>query len=76
MSETQARPKYWAGPAPKACDITGEAITDCFIDGATTQGPWANMTPKSHKKYGRGLGQGRGQKYEKQEDGKWLKTGG
>jgi hypothetical protein len=47
-----------------------------IIDGATTMGPWALMVPESHERHGRGLGLGRGQKYVKQEDGRWLKVEG
>ena len=68
--------RYWCGEPPKVCDITGIEIKDCFIDGQTKQGPWAIMTPESHRAYGRGLGQGVGQKYIRQGDGRWLKVAG
>lgn len=72
----EAKEMYWSGPV-SAKDDFGDAITDTFIDGKTKMGPWANMTPDSFKKHGAGkLGTGYGQKYEKQEDGKWLKTEG
>lgn len=73
---TQNRQVFWTGKAPARCDITQEPITNRFIDGATRMGPWANMTPKSHKQYGIGLGTGRGQLFEKQPDGRWLKIEG
>jgi hypothetical protein len=73
--------RRWLGAAPTVCDITKEPITDCFIDGATKMGPWACMTPKSHAIHGRGLGVGKGQKYELQGpvmhgSPVWLKTEG
>lgn len=68
--------KYWMGSVPKTDDF-GDKITDEFIDGKTTMGSWANMTPKSFKRMGWGkLGTGYGQRYKKQNDGKWLKIEG
>jgi len=76
MTTETTKAKYWAGRAPTHCDISRKPITDCFIDGATIHGPWANMHPDTHKTHGRGLGTGRGQKYKKQLDGRWLKVEG
>lgn len=69
------KPKYWMGDVGEADDF-GDPITDTVIDGATWRGPWAIMTPKSHRAYGCGFGTGQGQKYEKQADGRWLKVEG
>lgn len=66
---------YWTGDVGEEDDF-GIEIEDEIIDGATEMGPWALMTPDSHHIYGRGLGQGRGQRYVKQRDGKWLKVEG
>ena len=78
MSET--KPRYWMGDAPTVCDLnSSHAIKDKFIDGATQMGAWANMCPTCHRDFGRGLGMGKGQQYEKREvEGKtrWQKTGG
>jgi hypothetical protein len=68
-------PRYWTGPVGEKDDF-GAPITDEFIDGATLQGPWAIMAPSTWKRHGRGLGSGRGQRYEKQTDGRWLKVEG
>lgn len=68
--------KYWIGIAPTKCDITGLPVIDTFIDGATIHGPWGFMIPETHKTFGRGLGTGKGQRYEKQSDGRWIKTEG
>lgn len=67
---------YWSGKAPKYCDLTRAEIKDVFIDGRTATRLWAIMTPEAHAKFGLGLGMGRGQKYEKQPDGRWLKVAG
>jgi hypothetical protein len=66
---------YWTSPVGGFDDFDFP-ITDKIIDGKTTQGPWAIMTPESHQIYGVGLGIGLGQVYEKQADGKWLMTEG
>jgi hypothetical protein len=72
---TQTQPRYWQGTVASHDDF-GAAITATFIDGATAMGPWAIMAPRSFRQYGRGLGTGRGQRYEKQADGRWLKVEG
>ena len=69
------KPKYWIGFVP-ATDDFGKVIEDEFIDGKTRMGPWALMVPVSFRLKGVGLGEGRGQLYKKQEDGKWLKIEG
>ena len=75
--------KYWQGSLVKTCDICQLAITDCFIDGATTRGSWAKMCPICFLDNGMGLGIDRGQEYQKTEciDGPnfvtlWVKIGG
>ena len=65
--------KTWCGPVPATCDICGLPIKNVFIDGATCFGVWANMCPSCHTLDGRGLGIGRGQKYELAADGMWHK---
>lgn len=74
--------------APALCDMKANSvpmmacrgdgnITDEFIDGATKQGPWANMCPKCAAAYGRGLGTGVGQRYKKSpDDGRFYKIEG
>lgn len=68
--------KYWMGSTPAICDTCDEPIKKEFTDGKTRMGPWANMCPGCSAIYGVGLGLGRGQKYEQQTNGRWLKTGG
>ncbi len=67
---------YWTGPAPTECDICNAPITDTFIDGKTIMGAWANMCENCHDTKGCGLGTGRGQRFVKQTDSRWLKTEG
>lgn len=75
MQTDNTTPTYWTGTI-KQFDDFGYPIIDKFIDGKTFRGPWAIMTPHAHDQWGRGLGTGKGQLYEKQEDGRWLKTQG
>jgi hypothetical protein len=68
--------KYWSGTIA-AKDDFGVPIEDEFIDGKTRMGPWGIMAPKSWRMHGVGaLGSGFGQRYEKTDDGKWLKVEG
>lgn len=70
------RPIYWAG-SPTRCDLCGRPLGESFVDGRTKpRGQWGIMDPGCHAKYGYSLGPGYGQLYEKQEDGRWLKTEG
>lgn len=68
-------PVYWLSKVPDLDDL-GNPIHDEFVDGATIYGPWALMTPECHSAQGRGLGTGRGQRYKRQPDGRWLKIEG
>lgn len=66
----------WCGPAPKHCDVDYEPIGDVFIDGVVRTGSWGIMCPSCHRKFGLGLGHGRGQKYRRREDGRFEKVEG
>lgn len=83
-TEAKKRARYWLGDVPEQCDLklgferhgAHSSIGKVFVDGRTRGGPWAIMCENCHQTQGVGLGQDYGQKYEKQEDGKWLKTAG
>lgn len=71
------QPVYWLSPVT-GCDVCGTAFDKVFYDAKTSQGPWACMCPTCQT-FGPGLGKvglGVGQKYELQENGRWLKTEG
>jgi hypothetical protein len=78
MSETieTARPRYWMGTVPAACDSCEKPITKTFIDGATKGGRWANLCLCCHRQIGVGVHPGVGQLYRIQDDGRWLKAEG
>jgi hypothetical protein len=68
---------YYRSSVPQFCQVQEDRkIIDRFVDGKTLYGPWANMHPETHEVYGVGLGTGRGQMYQKQPDGRWLKIKG
>jgi hypothetical protein len=70
MTET-----YWHGHV-KSRDDFNQPIKNEFIDGRTHYGPWAIMTRASWRLHGIGLGLGKGQRYVKQADGRFLKVAG
>lgn len=73
---TAATKRYWQGEVG-AKDDFGGTITDEFVDGATASGPWATMNPEHWRRFGSGrIGSGSGQRYRKQDDGRWLKVEG
>lgn len=59
----------------KQCDICGTKV-DSYVDGKTIYGPWANMCLSCFETKGIGLGTGRGQLYENNEDGQFVKLAG
>lgn len=67
-------PKFWTSPAPTHCQLCNCAIVNLFIDGRVKgQSSWACMCNVCHSINGVGLGDGKGQKFEKLPDGRWLK---
>jgi hypothetical protein len=68
--------KVWMGSFPSQCDICQSQIGDSFVDGATYGGPWAIMCLACLSGSGRGLGTGRGQRYDKGSDGEFVKVKG
>lgn len=73
-----ARNMCTSGEEVRFCDICETTIKDGIcIDGRTKMGPWADMCQGCHKTHGIGLGLGKGQKYQRSEDGKvWKKIAG
>lgn len=75
MNAKVGKPRYWMGEAPLNCDVCRTDIIDEFSD-YNLQGAWGNVCPRCQKKYNVGYGTGRGQRYTKQPDGRWMKTAG
>ena len=70
---------YWLGELGGFDDFGlpyGTRPGPIMYDARTAPGPWANMTPVSFDLHGGRIGQGLGQKYELQSDGRWLKIDG
>lgn len=70
-----AEPLYWSGPL-KACGICGDEFGSVMYDARTKQGPWGNLCEGCFNAYGVGVGIGRGQKYERQESGRYMCVAG
>lgn len=68
------KPVYWMGNVEK-CQICQANFKDVMYDSNTRLG-WGNICQECFEDYGTGLGTGRGQKYERQADGRWLKMEG
>jgi hypothetical protein len=65
------------GAPPQACDLCQKPIETSFIDGnikGTTR--WGCMCLRCHREAGVGVAPGVGQLYQRQVDGRWLKTQG
>ena len=67
---------YWLGPYPTRCEVSGARIEAVFYDAKIPGGGWAIVVPAIFETLGCRTGVGHGQRYEKQEDGRWLKTAG
>lgn len=66
------KPKYWVGSKITNCDLCKAELTDTFYDAQVYRAGWAILCPKCFSEVGVGLGEGKGQKFEK----KWLLTEG
>lgn len=75
-----SKPVYWLSPLGGFDDFGLPYDLEeggIMYDAKTSQGPWANMTEASFRRYGVGrLGPGFGQQYQMQADGRWLKIAG
>ncbi len=65
----------WGSPSPDVCQLCGVTIGEVFIDASLHGLGWALVCPGCHHQHGKGLGTGRGQKYEKQGE-EWVKVEG
>ena len=73
-----SRPRYWTGTVPENCQVSGEPMGDVMYDASLPShgGRWANINQATFERHGCRVGLGLGQRYERQEDGRWLKTAG
>lgn len=69
--------RYWMGSVPAQCEVSGQPFDKVMYDCRIPRyGQWALVCQVAFEDFGCKVGQGFGQKYELQEDGKWLKTAG
>lgn len=66
---------YWCGDPGDTCQISGEPFDGVMYDARTPYG-WANICQNVFTRHGCRLGTGFGQKYELQNNGRWMKTAG
>jgi len=65
----------WTGAPPSECDVCSHKITAEFYDARTRTGQWGCLCHNCFKSHGVGLGQGKGQHYEKLGSA-WVKVNG
>jgi hypothetical protein len=68
--------KFWASPIPVTCNICKTRLGRKFYDVKTKSGAWGFLCCSCFLFEGCKLGAGGGQEYTKQDDGRFLKTGG
>ncbi len=61
---SKGKANSWSGDTPESCDICEGPMSDRFVDGKTSSGPWALMCVLCHARHGVGLGAGKGHKYD------------
>lgn len=70
-----SQPIYWCGHLDPVCQISNRPFDKVMYDARTPYG-WANICEATFKELGCKLGTGLGQKYELQDNGRWLKVEG
>ena len=69
MNKKLIKNKPWIGTIPEKCQLCGEPIEKQFVDGRDIlTGHWAIMCINCFINRGSGLGVGRGQLYELEDD--------
>lgn len=73
-----ATEKFWLGSPIEKCDLCHRRMDKlaCFYDANVPGESWGNICHGCFTAHRCKLGTGLGQKYSRQPDGKWLKTGG
>lgn len=69
-------PVYWLSEPPDACQLCGQPIAGSFADAWTKSGVRGSLDLKCLRIAGVGVGEGKGQIYQHQPDGRWLKIEG
>ena len=67
--------KYWIGEIT-SCDLCHGPFRGDVMYDANVGGPWGNICQRCFDMNGCNLGIGRGQKYQKNSNGRWKKIAG
>ena len=67
---------YWTSPLPKGCQLSGQPFGEMMYDANLPGIGWGNWCHDTFVAGGGKLGTGLGQKYVKQDNGRWLKVEG
>ena len=67
---------FWLSPLEDKCQLYGIPFFGVMYDANLPGYGWGNYCEMAFWQRGGTLGTGRGQKYEKQSDGRWLKVAG
>jgi hypothetical protein len=76
LNAQEPKKVYWLSPVTN-CDICSKPLTNEMCDIKTKLGPWGLLCMPCVGKHTTGkLGTGFGQRYEKQDDGRYLRGEG
>lgn len=67
---------FWRSENPKHCNACKTTINDVFFEAHSRKHSYAILCPECFETDGFGLGFGKGRKFEKQQDQRFLKTAG
>lgn len=67
---------FWTGELEDSCQLCNKPFGYTMYDSVTPSGLWGNICDRCFGRYGGRIGTGFGQKYELQDDKRWLKVEG
>ncbi len=74
--DEEAKNVYWLSPLTGNCQLCNGPYNKTMYDANLRGVGWGNFCHSCFTDHRGTLGTGRGQKYTKQADGRWLKVGG
>jgi hypothetical protein len=67
---------YWLSEVPAGCQLSGKPFNGVMYDANLPGIGWGLWCYEAFEYHGGKLGTGFGQKYRRQDDGRWLKVAG